>query len=132
MYIAKMSVDIGLLGQRRYSLNRGAESVRRSTDGQKWGRSGTKMTRKSISPNLLTARLVNSNKWHGSTRCSGSYVAAYCQILVLVYQGMNCKFFCTSLYCNTAKGYNLNPCKLTIHSPEHEYHCIKTRQKVYN
>ncbi len=40
---------------------------------------------------------------------------------LLVYQGMNCKFFCTSLYCNTAKGYNSNSCKLTIHSPEHEY-----------
>ncbi len=40
---------------------------------------------------------------------------------VLVYRGMNCKFFCISLYCDTANGYNLNPCKLTNHSPEHEY-----------
>jgi hypothetical protein len=42
-------------------------------------------------------------------------------VRVLAYQGMNCKFFCTSLYCNTAKRYNSNPCRLTIHSPEHEY-----------
>jgi hypothetical protein len=32
--------------------------------------------------------------------------------VVLVYRGMNCKFFCISLYCDTANGYNLNPCNL--------------------